>query len=349
MYYIHKDNLGSFDKVSNSSGAVVDSYSFDAWGNRRSTSDWTAAETGITHLFSRGFTGHEHLDAFGLINMNGRCYDPLLGRILSPDPELQDPANIQNYNRYSYCLNNPLKYTDPSGYYIYGHTQTTFSLPSCNHVAQFYDNAGDFMDNLQARLDFEQDNLYAMIAQGTGNGNNTEDKSNTQVNTPPSSDCNDGDGEEPKNYTTYYSMFFAISTSSSSLQMMTAIFSNNNENYVIKYSTLFTDDASITAGEIGSVLKGVGWSCLALNAYNDFNKALTTGSSSDYEMATANVIIGAALIYASGGTALMVGFIYFAITQPANCPGSSGNFDPGILQNDNTRYQTPQWIYHLNY
>ena len=151
--------LASFDKVTNSSGTVVDSYSFDAWGNRRSTSDWTAAETGVTHLFNRGFTGHEHLDEFGLINMNGRCYDPLLGRILSPDPDLQDPSNIQNYNRYSYCLNNPLKYTDPSGYYIYGHTQTLFSLPSFNHVAQFYDNAGDFMDLLQARLEFEQDDL----------------------------------------------------------------------------------------------------------------------------------------------------------------------------------------------
>ncbi len=48
--------------------------------------------------------------------MNGRVYDPLLGRILSPDPFLQDPTNTQNFNRYSYCFNNPLKYTDPSGY-----------------------------------------------------------------------------------------------------------------------------------------------------------------------------------------------------------------------------------------
>ena len=110
--------LASFDKVTNSSGTVVDSYSFDAWGNRRSVSDWTAAETGITHLFSRGFTGYEHLDEFGLINMNGRCYDPLLGRILSPDPLLQNPFDIQNFNRYSYCLNNPLMYIDPSGYLI---------------------------------------------------------------------------------------------------------------------------------------------------------------------------------------------------------------------------------------
>jgi len=47
--------------------------------------------------------------------MNGRMYDPRLGRFLSPDPFVQAPSNPQNYNRYSYCLNNPLKYTDPEG------------------------------------------------------------------------------------------------------------------------------------------------------------------------------------------------------------------------------------------
>ena len=71
-------------------------------------------------IFDRGYTGHEHLDAFGLINMNGRVYDPYIGRFLSPDPLVQQPGNLQNYNRYSYVLNNPLKYTDPSGY-SYGH------------------------------------------------------------------------------------------------------------------------------------------------------------------------------------------------------------------------------------
>jgi RHS repeat-associated protein len=53
---------------------------------------------------------------FGLINMNGRVYDPYLQRFLSPDPFVQEPGNAQNYNRYSYVLNNPLMYVDPSGY-----------------------------------------------------------------------------------------------------------------------------------------------------------------------------------------------------------------------------------------
>jgi hypothetical protein len=47
--------------------------------------------------------------------MNARLYDPAVGRFIYPDPVVQSPDNSQNYNRYAYCLNNPLKYTDPSG------------------------------------------------------------------------------------------------------------------------------------------------------------------------------------------------------------------------------------------
>lgn len=67
-----------------------------------------------------GYTGHEMLPEFGIINMNGRLYDPVLGRFFSPDPYVQFAGSPQSYNRYSYCLNNPLKYTDPSGQSIAG-------------------------------------------------------------------------------------------------------------------------------------------------------------------------------------------------------------------------------------
>ena len=77
----------------------------------------TYAYTGytISSLNRRGYSGHEHLDNVNLINMNGRIYDPILGRMLSPDNNVQMPDYSQNLNRYSYCLNNPLIYTDPDG------------------------------------------------------------------------------------------------------------------------------------------------------------------------------------------------------------------------------------------
>ena len=70
-------------------------------------------------LLDRGYTGHEHLASVGLIHCNGRLYDPALHRFLQPDNYIQDPFNTQNFNRYGYCLNNPLKYTDPNGEIIW--------------------------------------------------------------------------------------------------------------------------------------------------------------------------------------------------------------------------------------
>jgi len=115
MYFVHTDYLGSLNVITNAAGTKVDEYSFDAWGRRRNPTNWTYTGIATAFTFDRGYTGHEHLDQAGLINMNGRMYDPVLGRFLSPDNYVQSPDNTQNFNRYSYCLNNPLSYTDPSG------------------------------------------------------------------------------------------------------------------------------------------------------------------------------------------------------------------------------------------
>jgi RHS repeat-associated protein len=119
LYYVHKDYLGSILALSDESGNIVERYSFDAWGHRRNPSDWSQWENGTSYITDRGFTGHQHMDLFGLINMNGRIYDPDLGRFISPDPYVQMPGNSQNFNRYSYALNNPLVYTDPSGEWLW--------------------------------------------------------------------------------------------------------------------------------------------------------------------------------------------------------------------------------------
>jgi RHS repeat-associated protein len=106
-YYVETDHLGSIINLFDASGTKQFSATYDAWGKQTITKN----AMGLT----RGYTGHEHWNVFGLIDMNGRFYDPLLGRFLSPDPYVQAPDNPQNFNRYAYCFNNPLKYTDPSG------------------------------------------------------------------------------------------------------------------------------------------------------------------------------------------------------------------------------------------
>ncbi len=116
LYYAYTDYLGSLTTLTDEAGTPVEQHAFDPWGNRRDVDNWqTLITTPVSYLTDRGFTMHEHLDGFALINMNGRVYDPLISRFLSPDPQLQAPGNWLNYNRYAYCLNNPLIYTDPSG------------------------------------------------------------------------------------------------------------------------------------------------------------------------------------------------------------------------------------------
>jgi RHS repeat-associated protein len=116
--YWHKDSLGSIVTVSNAAGAI-ERMMFDAWGRRLKDTGRVDPWVNPAHG-DRGYTGHEHLDELGLVHMNGRVYDPLLARFLSPDPVLQSPDDLQNYNRFSYVLNNPLRYTDPSGQCFFG-------------------------------------------------------------------------------------------------------------------------------------------------------------------------------------------------------------------------------------
>jgi RHS repeat-associated protein len=118
MYYTYTDYLGSVLAITNDAGTLQQEQRFDAWGRRRNLEDWEYDEISTIDIVDRGYTFHQHLNEFGIINMNGRLYDPVVGRMLSPDPQLQNPGYTQNYNRYSYVYNNPLKYTDPDGEWI---------------------------------------------------------------------------------------------------------------------------------------------------------------------------------------------------------------------------------------
>ena len=119
-YLIGRDYLGSITHIVDTSGSLVAEYSYDAWGRMRNPLTFTpySISSEPSLLLGRGYCGHEHLPIFGLINMNARLYDPVTGRFLSPDPYVQAPYFSQNFNRYSYALNNPMKYSDKSGEYV---------------------------------------------------------------------------------------------------------------------------------------------------------------------------------------------------------------------------------------
>ena len=121
IYYICRDYLGSITHVVAADGSLTQELSYDPWGRLRNPNTQVAytPDTEPVLFLGRGYTGHEHLTVFGLINMNARLYDPALGRFLSPDPYVQAPDFSQNFNRYSYCVNNPLKFTDKNGKFIW--------------------------------------------------------------------------------------------------------------------------------------------------------------------------------------------------------------------------------------
>jgi RHS repeat-associated protein len=121
IVYLHNDYQASIMAITNQAGNIIETRSYDAWGRPRDPITWDYQLNPFTaaNITDRGYTFHEHLIEFSLINMNGRMYDPVLDRVISPDNYIQDPYSTQSYNRYSYCWNNPLKYNDPSGDFIF--------------------------------------------------------------------------------------------------------------------------------------------------------------------------------------------------------------------------------------
>lgn len=125
QHTLYKDALGSVVATRDVSTGVLTPIAFDPWGQRVMAANLSdvvdgAQMTPFLDLFAavttRGFTGHEMLDAVGVVHMNGRIYDARLGRFLQADPFVDGVFNTQGYNRYSYGKNSPLNGADPSGY-----------------------------------------------------------------------------------------------------------------------------------------------------------------------------------------------------------------------------------------
>lgn len=128
--YPHRDHLGSIVAMTESGGLLWERSGFDPWGKRTDFSTWNppapntfvpggSGSGGTAQAVvstKRGYTGHEHVDQLGFVHMNGRIYDPELGKFFSADPTMQFPESTQGFNRYVYAGNNPLSFTDPSGF-----------------------------------------------------------------------------------------------------------------------------------------------------------------------------------------------------------------------------------------
>ncbi len=116
--YNHSDALHSIDLVTDMWGNVVERRNYDAWGKVRPFA-WQQDSQNVPQALmqNRGYTGHEQIEEVGLIHMNARVYDATLARFLSADTYIQAPDHSQSYNRYSYVMNNPMKYYDPSGHF----------------------------------------------------------------------------------------------------------------------------------------------------------------------------------------------------------------------------------------
>ena len=122
--YMHTDYLGNIVSVTGNDGEVQLRQASTPFGERISqgleinTSEKTNTSQPHFHQDNiKGFTGHEQLSSQGLVHMNARLYDPVLGRILQSDTMIPDTRDLLAYNRYIYVKNNPLKYTDPTGHF----------------------------------------------------------------------------------------------------------------------------------------------------------------------------------------------------------------------------------------
>ncbi len=109
--YYHSDHLGSASVITDASGNQQQAIQYFPFGAYRQNTTNPNFPT-----VNYAFTDQEIDDDTGLYNYKARLYDPVLGRFLSADSMIPDPGNLQSYNRYSYCQNNPLIYTDPSGH-----------------------------------------------------------------------------------------------------------------------------------------------------------------------------------------------------------------------------------------
>ena len=122
LHYYVTDHLGSTRLVLNDIGELEMRYAYMPFGEFR-------IQDGPSEEYFRFLFNGNEMDASGLYDYNARSYRPEMGTFLQPDSVIPDFASPQSLNRYSYVMNNPLKYIDPTG-----------------NVSEDYDEYDDFGD-----------------------------------------------------------------------------------------------------------------------------------------------------------------------------------------------------------
>ena len=124
LYYVLKDHLGSASVITNASGVTVS-------GGEQRYYPYGESRLTATMLTDKLFTGQREMIGLGIYHYQSRFYSPKIGRFLSADTIVPSHTNPQSLNRFSYTLNNPLRYTDPTGHYASCYGQHLDDGPQC--------------------------------------------------------------------------------------------------------------------------------------------------------------------------------------------------------------------------
>jgi RHS repeat-associated protein len=137
LFFLAGDHLGTVSVVLDAAGNVVDESRHYPYGTER----WPEDGTFPTDY---RFTGQLLESSLGLYQMGARRYDRALGRWVSPDTLIPVPRNPQSLNRYSYCLGNPLKFVDPSGYLSQDEIMQYFGVETWDEVLALFGEFAEF-------------------------------------------------------------------------------------------------------------------------------------------------------------------------------------------------------------
>jgi RHS repeat-associated protein len=157
--WLYGDHLGS---TSASSGAAATSERYYAYGKDRGTGNLPT---------DHRFTG-QISDGSGLVFMNARYYDPVLGSFISPDTVVPEPGQPEGYNRYAYANGNPLRFIDPTGHYSIEELQAHFGVDSYEALMALFNEGGLYAGNTGwydiLRDAQDGDSITAFLSDGNG-------------------------------------------------------------------------------------------------------------------------------------------------------------------------------------